>query len=269
MKLKVGFCNKKFWDFFVKVVGLVYGPISIILVFFDINDQNKIIFICILLGLFIIIFIFAFGYANKKRVKKFNINQVNFEIKYGDIFTEKGIKTISFNEYFDTKVDEKIISSKSLNGIFLKANKNDIPSIDNNILKNLKKYEVGINNSRQEGKKIKYKLGTVYKYSEDFAFVAFAKVDENYCATLTLDEYLNCLVNYWIEINKVYNGNDIILPLIGSGLTRLKELSCQEKLEILIQTFKWSNLSFRSSINIKIVLHEDLKEKINLFDLNI
>lgn len=47
------------------------------------------------------------------------ICNTDVEVKVGDLFSFGGIKVIPFDEYFDTEVDDKVISRNSLNGIFL------------------------------------------------------------------------------------------------------------------------------------------------------
>ena len=41
------------------------------------------------------------------------------QISRANIFKQKGLKLIPFNEYFDTQVDDVIIAHNSLNGIFI------------------------------------------------------------------------------------------------------------------------------------------------------
>lgn len=50
---------------------------------------------------------------------KIQIDGSSVIIKEGDLFEEEGYKAIGFNEYFDTQVDNRIISEHSLNGIFI------------------------------------------------------------------------------------------------------------------------------------------------------
>lgn len=39
----------------------------------------------------------------------------------GDLFKQSGLKAIAFNEYFDTQVDDRIISKSSLNGMYIET----------------------------------------------------------------------------------------------------------------------------------------------------
>ncbi|OTP31417.1 hypothetical protein A5798_001439 [Enterococcus sp. 6C8_DIV0013] len=87
-------------------------------------------------------------------------------MKQGNIFEEEGLKVIPFNEYFDTIVDNKIISELSLNGKYVKnINQNLVEldkQIENDIFLNSKNNILEKNSKRKGniGKKIKYKLGS-------------------------------------------------------------------------------------------------------------
>ena len=85
------------------------------------------------------------------------INGMDVDIVVDDLFGAEGVKVIPFDEYFDIKVDDKVISKNSLNGIFVEK------YADRNVLKQvveerqsslLKPYKAG------DGR-ICYPLGTV------------------------------------------------------------------------------------------------------------
>ncbi len=69
-------------------------------------------------------------HASIMQIAKLSINQSSVIIKTGDIFKEEDLKVIAFNEYFDTQVDDKIISEKTLNGIYLKKQVKDLNELD-------------------------------------------------------------------------------------------------------------------------------------------
>lgn len=57
------------------------------------------------------------------------------EIEQGDIFEQDGLKVIAFNEFFDTEVSDRLISDKTLNGIYLKNIVSDVNKLDLDIEK--------------------------------------------------------------------------------------------------------------------------------------
>ena len=89
-------------------------------------------------------------------------------------------------------------------------------------------------------------------------------------AYLYLKDYIDCLITFWEEVDRVYAGRSVSMPLLGSGITRFKDASLQpqEILNILIWTFKISKVKFKHPSRATIVIHDSLKNKINLSDLD-
>ncbi len=191
----------------------------------------------------------------------FNINNTKVTIKCGDLFEQAGYKVISFNEYFDTLVDDNIISHKTLNGIFIDKFIDDLNAIDSEIEKQIKINNFKIkDNVRPSGKTVQCKLGSIVKY-KDFLLLAFSKFLLDDKATLTADQYIACLKKFWYEIDRVYAGYPVSLPLLGSGITRLK-MSNHQLLKEILDTFDSSKVKLIAGLNI--VLHGDTKNDIGL-----
>ncbi|MFE5321903.1 macro domain-containing protein [Paenibacillus sp. NPDC056579] len=192
-------------------------------------------------------------------------------VKVGEIFKEDGLKVIGFNEYFDTIVGERMVSESSLNGIYLTQIVSDASVLDRLIEKDegLRDKVVGINNTRSRGKRKKYKLGTIFK-NGDYLLTAFSRFDEDNRAYLYMNDYINLLLNLWNEIDKVYAGRSVTIPLMGSGITRFKEYSHiteQELLELLLWSFKISRIKFTYPAKVTFVVHDSKKDKVNFYKL--
>lgn len=218
----------------------------------------------------ILIFIFASVCAYKKKERKLQINHNNICIKFGDILKESGNKVIAFNEYFDTQVDEKIISSNTLNGYVVKNLIKDVVQFDNKIQNDpyLKPLKTDVRRANG-GKTNKYELGSCFKYNDIIA-VAFTKFDKNDNARLTLNEYYCCLLNFWKELNRIYNSENMVIPLLGSGITRIEngdKITSEEKLNILLHTLKHSGISFSKDVTITFVLNTSDKNNIKLYNI--
>lgn len=224
--------------------------------------------ICLVIFL---IFILVSVCAYKTKEKKLQINHNNIYIKFGDIFRESGNKVIAFNEYFDTQVDEKIISSKTLNGYVVKNHIKNIVQFDNEIQNDSYLRPIKTNVSRTNGGKTnKYELGSCFRH-DDIIAVAFTKFDKNDNARLTLNEYYCCLLNFWKDLNRVYNSENIVIPLLGSGITRIEngdKITSEEKLKILLHTLKYSTTSFSKDITITFVLNISDKNNIKLYNID-
>lgn len=226
---------------------------------------------CIVIFIYILPFVVVFFYlwirANMLKHIELNINNTKIVIKFGDLFAENGLKTITFNEFFDTQVDDVLISSRTLNGIFLNKQKEHIVEIEKVISDN-ENFNIIDEAKREQGKNVRYKLGSIKRY-KDYFLVAFSKFDDKNRAYLSLSNYFACLMKYWSEVNRVYNGENVVLPLLGSGITRFdnKSIEPQFLLEAILSSFKYSNLSFSQDFCITLVLHKSLDGKINLYNI--
>lgn len=273
--MKVKFLDKnvrnKFWLYF----SIISGILSFILLFNIVPDQYKeclSYFGYATFGVLILIYLFIWYKANKLTNINIDIDGSSVNIKCGDLFSEKGLKTIPFNEYFDTVVDDKIISNKSLNGIFInRFFKSKVDVLDNFITENSDKSDI-INDHyprARGGKNVKFELSTLFVY-DDFIITAFSKFDEHNRATLSMPEYIEFLINFWDRVNRIYAQKNVSVPIFGSGITRLKEhknISDEDLLKIMLWTFKLSEMKFKHPAKLTIVIHEEKIGQINLFTL--
>ena len=87
---------------------------------------------------------------------------------------------------------------------------------------------------------------------------------------LEVNEYINCLMNFWNECDVFYSRYTVVMPLLGSGITRFHgyvEITDQEILEIILWTFKVSKIKFKYPSSLKIVLTNNTLKKINLYEI--
>jgi hypothetical protein len=246
---------------------------SFLFIFITLPNKYKLGAGVIFTSLLIIIYILLWICANRLKRIDLTINNSKVTVIVGDLFQEEGLKVIAFNEYFDTLVNEEIISSSSLNGQFIKQYVGDVDVLDNAIResKHLSSSDriQGNNPNRPQGKVVKYKLGSIYKHGE-YLLTAFSKFDKDNRAFLSMVDYINCLLNFWNEVDIVYANKSVVIPLLGTGITRLTDynnMSEQEKLELLLWSFKISRIKFTYPAQVTIVIHESVKDKINFYKL--
>ncbi|MGV0754324.1 macro domain-containing protein [Empedobacter brevis] len=273
--MKVKFFDKGIRNQFWVLFSVISGILSFVLLFNIVPDTYKEHLKCfgyITFALLILIYIYLWYRANNLTDVKIDIEGSTVNIKSGDLFTENGFKVIPFNEYFDTIVDEKIIASSSLNGIYINQYLDTtLQGLDNHIIQNSDNEDVIDNNStrRLGGKTIKYKISTIIVY-KDFLLTAFAKFDDHNKAVLTMPEYLEFLINFWDRVNRVYAQRSVSVPIFGSGITRIKEhknISDEDLLKIMIWTFKLSEMKFKHPAKLSIIVHKDKIKSIDLFNL--
>jgi hypothetical protein len=273
MQMKVSFFDKKILHTFYGFLGAISVLTSIIFLFVEIDPKYKAVIGGGTLILLVLVYIGIWIQANVRRSIKLAINNSEVEVKFGDLFSEEAdLKAVAFNEYFDTMVDEKVISSSSLNGIYIKkfyqgnvTALDDIISSDNHLPEMI----ASRNDGRTIGKKTRYRLGTICTV-DDYLLTAFSHFDDSNKAYLEINDYISCLLNFWNEIDRVYAGRTVALPVLGSGITRFRgyeNISDQELLELIILTFKVSRIRFAYPSTVKIVVWQKKQEKINLLSL--
>ncbi|MDR7868134.1 MAG: DUF6430 domain-containing protein [Sporomusaceae bacterium] len=193
------------------------------------------------------------------------IRGISVTIKQGDIFTADGWKVIPFNEYFDTTVDDVIISSTTLNGIFINEYIDDINKLQEAIITanesytSFKKYE--------KGNRSAYPLGRIITYG-NYMLLAFTHFNEQNVAHITKPEYEKCLLTMWKEIRRTYANKPIYLPLLGSGITSFDDIPEKSNLDLLkcmICTLRASGENINQPITI--LLTKEVMHELNIYEV--
>lgn len=177
------------------------------------------------------------------------------EISRGDIFKTLGYKVIGCDTHFDTRVDDVVISKNSLHGKLLleHANINDVKSkIEEAARKSgLTKNSEGLYD---------FPLGTIIRYdscvdNQTYLMLALTELDKNYASHTNMAKYELMLMKMWKEIDRVYASNDVVLPVLGTGISRFDDgpKDKDDLLRCMLCTFNSSGVSLNSKI--KIVLY--------------
>ena len=273
LAMKVSFFNKNLKKQFSAIFGVLSLLLSTGIIFVDIPKRYKILAGILFLVILFLTYLILWIIANNRRRILIKIGLTTVEIKSGDIFQEKGLKAVAFNEYFDTTVDDCIISKASINGQLLLNHIDDLLSIDKAIEddKCLQRNVINVNDSREKGKKKQYKLGSSILIENEFIITAFSKFNEDNEANLTIQEYVKFLLSFWNEINRLYAQRSVTVPVFGAGITRFKngfeDIDINELLRIMIWTFKISKIKFAYPAKLTIIIHDGIVDKVNLYDL--
>lgn len=272
MKLKVTIFDRNVIKRSVKFIAGASTALSAALLFVDIPSDYKIRAGIAFLVVLALIHIVTWLRGNTLREINIDVEGSAVHITAGDIFKQKGLKAIAFNEYLDTQVDNVIISKASLNGKFIQSElKESVEALDAHIAHfafddgDIVETEV----QRRIGKTTRYRLGTICVYN-DFLLTAFARFDAKNQANLTMPEYLEFLINFWDKVNKVYAQQNVSTTIFGSGITRIKghrTISDEDLLKIMLWTFRISEMRFKYPAKLTIVIHESKIDQINLLDI--
>lgn len=274
--MKVKLFDKKLRISFLKYLSAFAVVLGLLFAIFDFPQYIRLIIVGVISGLLVLLYLLKWKQANNQQSCLLNINNTKVKIEYGNLFESTGNKIIGFNEYFDTQVDDKIISKTSLNGLFI-DNYIDGDTIDE-ALSNLDDLKLSIIekdvNRPLGGKRIKYKLGTICPV-KDYFLLALTHFNFENKAYISVEDYICCLMHMWNNIDRYYAGNPIVLPLLGSGITRFNDskISNQDLLEYMLITLKASNVQFSNMLSehnepcIYIILSERVKDTIDLYKL--
>lgn len=178
------------------------------------------------------------------------------QIKYGNLFKEKKCKiVIPFDECFSINVGlaPSDINPQSICGQYLLSN----PNLDIQQLINFSQIKTK-GKSKYAGKN-RYESGRVIQNGQ-YLLLAFAKLDRVGRGVLSREEYIESLFVLWEELDNHYGQQDVCIPILGSGTTRIgdNELTQQELLDIIINSYKLSMHKIKKPYKLRIVCkHRD------------
>lgn len=196
-----------------------------------------------------------------------SVNDTEIKVKFGDIFAEDGWKAVAVNDFFDSRVDEDLVSSKSLHGYVLntywETNRADwvkqvAPSL-NNTAPQMEK--------RSKGNKRRYPIGTTARAisgEHSFLFVSLGETDLSNNETSANAEMLICAVRGMAaEARAACSMAPLVVPLMGTGLARI---NTKESiiLDLIITAILEESRHGRITGEVRIVLPLRLRNKINL-----
>lgn len=281
---KVKIYDKTLWKEYASLVAALSSIVTLISFFITAEDTCIGIVGCILIFLCILIgsFIFIWKNANKLNRVCLSINNTKVEVLIGDIFDQFSnpdkhdgeITVIGVNDYYDVIVDDRIISNKSLHGQYI----NKIMSVGkldelNKQIENdpiLKKIgNPKEDSTRSEGRKVKYELGSLVEF-ENYILTAFTNFDTDNKAYLSADEYMHFWMKFWENVDSVYAGRTINIPLMGAGITRFRngKPTKQQLLETMLWSLKISGFhNTYSDKKIRFIIYEPDAKEINFYNI--
>ena len=112
----------------------------------------------------------------------------------------------------------------------------------------------------------------LYEYEEKdgqnniYLMMAMTDLNEKWEAHITMAQYEHTLMEMWKEISRVYAGNDIVLPLMGSGITRFDDgqVDPASLLRCMLCTLNVSKIHLNSKITV--VIYNDGKVELPLYE---
>lgn len=255
--IKVQFTDRTLWSRYLTYLGIISSIVTLVSFFFTASSFDGYVWhiaAAFVLGI-VLLFLIMWYCANRLDVVNLRINNTDVRIVPGDILAQLDkkpvdrngeINVIGVNDFFDVIVDDRIIAASSLHGKYIKK------IVDAGKLDELNKVietdgilnasgNSRIEESRIVGKKRRYEIGSVVEF-ESYVLAAFTRFDSRNEAWLSAEEYVGFWMRFWENIDRIYAGRTINIPLMGAGITRFKngKPSKQELLEVMLWTMKIS-----------------------------
>ncbi|KJV29339.1 hypothetical protein VI06_10555 [Aquitalea magnusonii] len=196
-------------------------------------------------------------------------SNTTIEVVFGDLFSQDGVRAISVNDFFDSKLG-KPVSDKSLHGAFLQKCFGGHPeSFDKQVDEQLKNV-AGEHVEKLEGKTFRYPVGTtaVIKVNHDqYLLVSLAKSDPATCkASADVTMMWDALHALWQRSRIECGGHPLNLALVGSGLAGLG-LPTRDLLNLIILSAITETKSKEITQRIRVVLYKDRFDDLDLRDV--
>ncbi len=254
---KVKFYDQTLWKNYLADISIISSIVTLISFFLTAQSLSVgvgilvMVFVCFLIG----VFIYKWWGANHLKTVELRINNTKVTIGEGNIFElldkspderKEEVSVIAVNDYYDTIVDNRIIAAKSLHGQYINRiiKEGKLEQLDNVIetdeVLNKRSNREDIPD-RVKGRKVKYSIGSVVEF-ESYVLAAFTKFDESNKAYLTAEEYTRFWMCFWKNIDEIFAGRTINIPLIGAGIAKFKngKPTKQELLEVMLWSLKIS-----------------------------
>ena len=201
--------------------------------------------------------------------------QLQVTVKEGDVLKERGIIVIPVNNYFDTIVDDVIISKKSVHGQFVLqylAENPDVKQLNKLISDDLKKkYHRSTPTNRTVGNTASWALGCcadIEWKGNIYVLFAFTNFDNENHASIHPAQVPNVLSKLTKHLSEIATDKPIYMPLFGTGLSRLGK-SHKRTLLFLLDCIEYMSVeSVKIPAGVTIDIKSLRKTDINLDDIN-
>ena len=244
--------------------------------------------ILLLILVFVILFVFSFivqsiGLCIKNNFVVFSTDKHTIYLHFGDLFDNKIVNdkskhkyiVINVNRCFDTIVNNELISEKTLHGKVFKnlyeERKFTEESLQVAIDQSLKDddYITIPQEEKHQGNLKRYDIGTIAKIDDSntksYFLLAMSTIDKNLNAHTTKQDFVLAIQRMIEYCDRNAQGFPVLMPLLGSGLSRTGMDSYSDILRYIIATLRLNKDKMTCDFHIYIRLQD--KQKINFDNL--
>lgn len=258
--------NKQFWKHFATAIAALSAAATLLTVLFDLDCLKDCWAWGVIGAVCVVVGSLFYAYWQTKSKKKIVLNlSSNFKltVKEGDLFEQKGVICIPFNEYFDTHVGDGVVGANTLHGLFINKFFGDrIEELNEKITNALTKDGFETHPRRKEYCPTKrYPLGTCVDIRDGenlYVLFALTHFDENDKANVSRIEYTQVVNKLMEHLSQIVQERPVFMPLFGTGLSRMKRTP-QRILLHLVDTLDFDDsFSVPGGVNILIKSLSDI-----------
>lgn len=162
-----------------------------------------------------------------KASAKLNGRDVVINVEIGDIFTLEGAIIIGSNTTFDTRIDDGLISTNSVQGKFTQKYYNSTNQLDKDLSAGLRGMKSTKLEGKRKGKDKKYPIGSIISVNpknRKAYFAAIADLNEHGVASGTFEDLKQSLAQLWEYMGEQGSKDQpLLIPVLGSGFSRISE----------------------------------------------
>jgi DNA-binding SARP family transcriptional activator len=177
--------------------------------------------------------------------RQFSGLRVRLSVVRGDLFEQKGVNlVVGFTDTFDTSTERsELISPESVQGQLLhRLYGGDVKGLDKELRRALRGVNpVGRESARdKKGKQLRYPIGTVVAlpHEDRWIFgVAYTRQGNDLVGSSSREELRLSLEQLWIAVVRRGQLKPVAIPLVGSGLSRVPDVTGTGLLTLIVDTF--------------------------------
>ena len=267
---------KSNWPKLLRAILVAYGTMFLFLESFEVLSDINIGFnyaVFLTSGAVLGVLFYVFdgflieGYLKSEVQIPMEFCNTSLSIKFGDLFEQSGWKVVGVNDFFDSEVNDIVISSRSLHGFVLrKFWPHNIEDWEAQIEESINEMPIE-SVERAMGKSVRYPIGTTgvgRTHDHNFLFVALTKTDEtNHGTSATAEVLIRAARGMLAHAREVCGNQPLNIPLMGSELARVN-IKKSMLVDLLVAAIQEESQHGRITKEISIILTPDLKGKVNL-----
>ena len=227
---KYSFSWKILFSSIFQIYGVILFTIIQMVVFFIPSMMSRLQELWLIVSIISLGFLYAIYKCFPKisEYHKFKNTDIDLGFQIQDLFKISGDKVIATNTDFKMKTENEggVIANDSLQGQMCQKYYSNIEHLESDVSKALNKEK---NQNPEIGDIIKIKLG-----SKNIYLIALTKLNNSDVVEKSkFKDIQDCLINLWQYIGTKGDCGHIVIPLIGSGRTRINKTRTDIAKEII------------------------------------